>query len=89
MDEEGPPRHTIVWDIRREGRAWCEGEGIARLELAPEKMELTDGRLYWSDEERLLMLDLLLENVGIDAAIRLGNPHLWREAISELGASER
>jgi hypothetical protein len=26
----------------------------------------------------------LLENVGVDAAIRLGDPAVWREAIAEL-----
>ena len=87
MDEEPPHRTEIVWDIRRKGRAWRGGEGIARLELAPEKLEMTGGRLYWSDEERLLMLGLLLENVGIDAAVGLGDPRLWREAIAELEAS--
>ena len=45
-----------------------------------------DGRLYAYDEERLTMLALLLENVGIDCAIRLGDPRLWREAITELDA---
>jgi len=29
-------------------------------------------------------LALLLENVGIDKAIRLGDAEVWREAISEL-----
>ena len=49
---------------------------------------MTDGKLYWDDEERLTMLGLLLENVGIDKAIRLGDPQLWREAIAELEETE-
>ncbi len=72
------------WDIRREGRTWRGGEGIARLELAPEKIELVRGRLFDTDEQRLTMLALLLENVGIDAAVRLGDPQLWKEAAAEL-----
>jgi len=36
------------------------------------------------DQERLLMLGLLLENVGVDAAVRLGDPAVWRAAIAEL-----
>ena len=56
--------------------------------LTPEKTEMTDGKLYWDDEERLTMLGLLLENVGIDKAIRLGDPRLWREAIAELDETE-
>ena len=74
----------IRWDIRREGRSWEGDEAWERYQLTPEKTEMTDGKLYWDDEERLTMLGLLLENVGIDRAIRLGDPRLWREAIAEL-----
>jgi hypothetical protein len=72
------------WDIRRDGRAWKAEEVRQRYDLTPEKMELIEGKLFWSDEDRLNMLGLLLENVGIDKAIRLGNANLWREAISQL-----
>jgi hypothetical protein len=74
----------VDWDIRREGRAWRAGEAMARYELTPEKIEMIDGRLFWTEEERVAMLGLLLENVGIDRAIRLGNPAVWREAVAEL-----
>lgn len=74
----------IRWDIRREGRSWEGDEAWERYQLTPEKTEMTDGKLYWDDEERLTMLGLLLENVGIDKAIRLGDPRLWREAIADL-----
>jgi hypothetical protein len=78
----------IRWDIRREGRSWEGDEAWERYQLTPEKTEMTDGKLYWDDEERLTMLGLLLENVGIDRAIRLGDPRLWREAIAELDETE-
>ncbi len=78
----------IRWDIRREGRSWEGDEAWDRYQLTPEKTEMTDGKLYWDDEERLTMLGLLLENVGIDKAIRLGDPRLWREAITELEGTE-
>jgi hypothetical protein len=76
-------RH-VKWDIRREGRAWEGDEAMQRIELTPEKFEMYEGRLFWEDEERLLLLGLLLENVGVDAAIRLGDPEVWRAAIKEL-----
>jgi hypothetical protein len=76
-------RH-VNWDIRREGRAWEGDEAYQRIELTPEKFEMYEGRLFWEDEERLLLLGLLLENVGVDAAIRLGDPEVWRAAIKEL-----
>ena len=77
----------IEWDIRRKGRRWKESEVWERYDLTPEKMELIDGKLFWREKDRLNMLGLLLEMVGIDKAIRLGNPDTWREAIAELDAS--
>ncbi len=78
----------VAWDIHREGRAWRGQEARARYELTPEKIEMSEGRLFWTDEERLAMLGLLLENVGIDRAIRLGDPRLWRDAVAELEAPQ-
>ena len=74
----------IQWDIRREGRAWKGEEVMARYYLAPEKIELIHGRLFWDDEQRLRMLGLLLEQMGADAAVRLGDPGVWRDAVAEL-----
>ncbi|MFA5353933.1 MAG: hypothetical protein WC291_06875 [Thermodesulfovibrionales bacterium] len=74
----------IDWNIGRKGRAWKAGEAIQRYELTPDKIEMIEGKLFWSEEARLIMLGLLLENIGIDEAIRLGDPIIWREAISQL-----
>jgi hypothetical protein len=78
-----PDPHSIDWNIQRCGRAWRE-EALSRYELAPEKIEMVDGLLFWNDKDRLTMLGLLLENVGIDQAVRLGNPHVWKSAIAAL-----
>ena len=64
---------AVRWDIRREGRAWSGAELSERRELMPEKLEVIEGRLLWDDEERLALLALLLENVGLDRAVRLGD----------------
>lgn len=69
------------WDIRREGRAWRDSEAHQRFDLTPEKLEMTEGKLLWDDEERVKLLGLLLENVGADRAVRLGNPQVWRDAV--------
>lgn len=74
----------MKWDIRREGRAWQGTEEIERWRLTPDKFETSEGKLFDTDEERLTVLALLLENLGIDKAIRLGDPEKWREAIAEL-----
>jgi hypothetical protein len=75
---------NLRWGIRRKGREWSADEAESRYISAPEKMEMVDGKLYEDDEQRLHMLGLLLENVGVDAAIRLGDPQVWREAIAKL-----
>ncbi|HKE91312.1 MAG TPA: hypothetical protein VKB45_13330 [Gemmatimonadales bacterium] len=74
---------AVAWDIRRAGRAWGN-EAMARYQLAPEKIEMVKGRLFWSEEDRVTMLALLLENVGIDQAVRLGDPREWKAAVEAL-----
>ena len=74
------------WDLRPEGRAWGP-EAMSRYQMTPEKMELIDGKLFWSEEERLTMLALLLENVGVNQAVRIGNPDVWRAAVANLPVS--
>jgi len=72
---------AVRWDIRRKGRAWTEHEFKGRVELRPEKLEVLDGKLLMSQKERLDLLGLLLENVGADAAVRLGSLQVWAEAV--------
>jgi hypothetical protein len=70
-----------TYDIRRDGHAIT---GRADRLMTVPRVEMTDGKLFNSDADRLHVLALLLESVGIDAAIRLGPPELWRQAVSEL-----
>ena len=72
------------WDIRREGRAWKGTEAQSRYNMLPEKTAMFGGKLYWEDEEPLTVLALSLENVGMDAAVRLSDPQLWRAAVAAL-----
>jgi len=72
------------WDIRRKGRAWTAEEFNQRWPLTPEKFEAIDGRIFWCEEDRLNLLAMILENVGIDAAVRLAPVGVWREAIDAL-----
>jgi hypothetical protein len=73
-----------TWDIRREGRAWKGEEARQRFDLSPEKLEMIDGRILWDEDERVKLLGLLLENVGADRAVRLGDPAVWRAAVEQL-----
>ena len=74
---------SIDWDIRREGRLWSHGEFDKRIYQAPEKIDYVDG-IFGSDRERLIVLGMLLENLGIDRAIRFGQIEDWKAAIEEL-----
>jgi hypothetical protein len=74
----------MEFNIQRQGRKWNRTEVEQKYRtLCPEKIELIEGRMFWTDEQRLNMLALLLENVGMDAAVRLGDPALWKQAIDE------
>jgi hypothetical protein len=58
---------------------------MARFALGPEKFEMWRGKLFWSEADRVILLGLLLENVGVDRAVRMGNADVWRSANRELG----
>jgi hypothetical protein len=73
---------AVRWDIRREGRPWRGDEFPARWELTPEKFETLDGRIFLSENDRINLLALLLENIGVDAAVRLGSLEVWEAAVS-------
>lgn len=83
-EDDPQPMPSVAWDIRREGRAWAADEARARYELTPEKFEMWKGKLFWDDTQRLTLLALLLENVGVDQAVRLGDPEVWRAAVRDL-----
>jgi hypothetical protein len=73
----------IDWDIRCEGRRWLDEEFDQRLYQAPEKIEFVDG-IFASYRERLSVMGILLENLGIDRVIRFGKLEDWKAAIEEL-----
>lgn len=74
---------TPVWDIRREGRRWTNEEFDQRICQAPEKIEFVGG-IFASERERLVVLGMLLENLGIDKVIRFGKLEDWKAAIANL-----
>jgi hypothetical protein len=73
----------VNWDIRREGRLWSDEEFEERIGEAPEKFEFVDG-IFTSDRERLIVLEMLLENLGIDRVIQFGRLDDWKAAIANL-----
>jgi hypothetical protein len=70
------------WDIRREGRRWTKEEAARRIYQAPEKIEFVGG-IFAGERERLTVLAMLLENLGIDKAVRLGDLADWKAAVAD------
>ncbi len=70
-------------DIRRKGRLWSHEEFDDRCYQAPEKIEFVNG-IFASDRERLIVLGMLLENLGIDRVVQFGRLEDWKAAIEDL-----
>jgi hypothetical protein len=75
--------NPIDWDIRREGRLWSDEEFERRIDQAPDKIEFVNG-IFASDRERLNVLGMLLENIGIDKTVQFGRLEDWKGAIADL-----
>jgi hypothetical protein len=81
-NEEAAP---IAWDIHREGRPRTPEEFTTRAEqLLGVELEVSRGKLFGSEKTRRLILGMLLENVGMDAVVRLGDLARWKEAIAAI-----
>jgi hypothetical protein len=74
--------HPIHWDVRRQPRRWSGEEQRHRLEIAPEKIEFVGG-IFSSDRERVIVLGLLLENLGMDKALEFGKIDDWKAAVAD------
>jgi hypothetical protein len=62
--------------------AWTPEEFAVRDEQIGElKIDVCQGRLFYHAERRRILLGMLLENVGLDAAIELVGVERWGEAL--------
>jgi hypothetical protein len=82
--EEEPLDPPVVWNIGLEGHTWNIDRYYEAGRAMPEKFELIQGKLFWSERERLGMLSAMLEQVGLAAAVRLAPKELWLEAVRQL-----
>ncbi len=83
VDRRSHPVKPINRDIRREGRRWSSEQFDERCYQAPEKIEYVNG-IFASDRERLIVLGMLLENLGIDRVVQFGRLEDWKAAIADL-----
>jgi hypothetical protein len=72
-----------TFDIGLEGRRWNVDRFLSLDTVLPEKMELIEGKLFWSQRERLGMLSAMLEQVGLVEAVKLAPKELWLEALKQ------
>lgn len=90
IEDAWPPKPFAVdWRFGRAPIDWDDVPGgpVARYQLAAERIEMIDGKVFSCDEERLMMVGLLLENLGIDRIMQLGDPRAWKEAAAALPAA--
>ena len=79
------PSPDITWKIAPEPAALTHDEFWARYDhpRMPEKFEATGGKLFWNDEQRLHVLAMLLEAVGLKRALALCPPEAVRAALAD------
>ncbi len=79
------PSPDITWKIAADPASLSGGEFWARYSHLnmPEKFEAIEGKLFWSDEQRLHVLAMLLEAVGLRRALALCPPEAIRAALAE------
>jgi hypothetical protein len=80
IDWDAPPEPG-TFTIGLEGRLWKVTRFDELETVLPEKMELIEGKLFWTERHRLGMLGAMLEQLGLVEAVRLAPKELWEEAL--------
>jgi hypothetical protein len=79
------PSPDITWKIAADPATLSGDEFWARYSHLnmPEKFEVIEGKLFWNDEQRLHVLAMLLEAVGLRRALALCPPDAIRATLAE------
>lgn len=79
------PSPDITWKVDLEPTVLTGQEFRARYNHRnmPEKFEAIHGKLFWSDEQRLHVLAMLLEAVGLKRTLSLCPPEALRAVLTE------
>lgn len=78
------PPEPGTFDIGLEGKRWTVKRFHELDDVLPEKFELIDGKLFWSERERLGLLGAMLEQIGLAKAVTLAPKALWMQALEQL-----
>lgn len=76
-------RSMRKFDIRTVGRHWTADEMQQHHDELPARLEMMNGMLCLDDEQRLTLLGALLEHVGTERAVRLGDLNVWKAAVAQ------
>lgn len=65
------------WKFDREGRSWNGDETLERNNLIPDsaRIEIHQGKLLFTDDERIALLAMLIENLGMTKLIDFLMPY--------------
>jgi len=65
------------WKFDRKGRSWHGDETLDRNNLIPDsaRIEIHQGKLLFSDNERMRLLAMLIENLGTEKLIEFLMPY--------------
>jgi len=79
------PSPDITWKITPAPAALIREEFRTRYDhpQMPEKFEASGGKLFWNDAQRLHVLAMLLEAVGLKRALALCPPETVRAALAD------
>lgn len=77
------------YNVTLEGRPWVGTEADERSAELPVTLQFVEGRFHASEGDWLAMLAALLEQCGAAAAVRIGDPAVWREAVRVVGLEQR
>ena len=77
MTTDDIPRHPIAWKLTPQPAQLSRDEFWERYGHwnMPEKFEATDGKLFWSDEQRRHVLGMLIEALGTEAVEQFTAAH--------------
>jgi hypothetical protein len=84
------PSPPITWKIGPDPAPLTRDELWARYDHPhmPEKFEVSQGKLFWHDDQRLHVLAMLLEAVGLKQALTLCPPEAVRVALEARESSD-
>ncbi len=70
------------WPVERTPKRFSGDEFSAMVDRFPARVDCCDGMIGENHQQRLLMLAILIENVGIDEVVKIGPLQLWIDAVN-------